>query len=289
MFDELIGKVKELESRLDSGSTQHWATVTQASPLRVRFDGDAAALLVTPINLVGTLTVGDRVRAELNNGQLYITDKLNGLDLTGKTDKMVELDSIATRIDSGSYQSPTGTTAEGWPLNDGAWQMVHATTHNNTANYFSMQFGAGFFDGSNLYYRNTCNNGAAPWKAIAFRDDLAAYAPASHNHTVSQVSDFATVVGGAVTSNNYYEKYADGQLICRGVTIFATGSQSYTWTFPVSFVGQLPQIVHSHNTTVPEALHASHSSLALSSVIIQHNRSTAGSTTLYYSAQGRWK
>lgn len=115
------------------------------------------------------------------------------------------------------------------------------------------------------------------------------YAAASHTHTVSQVTNFAPTISGTLAGNNYYEKYADGQLICRGASTFATGSQSYTWTFPVAFVGELPQIITNHSTTAPESLASSHSSLALSSVIIEHNRSTSGSTTLYYSAIGRWK
>ena len=226
MFDELIGKVKELESRLDSGSTQHWATVTQASPLRVRFDGDAAALLVTPINLVGTLTVGDRVRAELNTGQLYITNRLGGIDISGK----------ANTSDLASY----------------------ATT-------------------------------AALTSGLATKQAAGSYAAASHTHTVSQLTDFATTVGGTLATNNYYEKYANGQLVCRGMSVFATGSQSYTWTYPVAFVGQLPQIITNHGTTAPESLASAHSSDSLTSVIIEHDRSTAGSTTMYYSAMGRWK
>jgi hypothetical protein len=111
----------------------------------------------------------------------------------------------------------------------------------------------------------------------------------AHTHTVAQLSDFATVVSGTLAANNYYEKYANGQLICRGVQSFATGSQAYTWTYPVAFVGQLPQIITNHGTTAPESLASSHSSDALTSVIIEHNRTTAGSTTLYYMAIGRWK
>jgi len=73
------------------------------------------------------------------------------------------------------------------------------------------------------------------------------------------------------------------------MSVFATGSQSYTWTYPVAFVGQLPQIITNHGTTAPESLASAHSSDALTSVIIEHDRSTAGSTTLYYAAMGRWK
>jgi len=289
MFDELIGKVKELESRLDSGSTQRWATVTQASPLRVRFDGDAAALLVTPINLVGTLIVGDRVRAELNTGQLYITNRLGGIDLS----------TVGNTTGNAATATNLSTVRTNWNTNGTISAVVGQLAWKNYGNSHTI------FDASNgtapdgTAHSNT--NAEQAWGATyptlmgfngtytyGVRVDSARVVDA-HTHAVANLTDFATVIGGSLTSNNYYEKYADGQLICRGTTTFATGSQAYTWTFPVAFVGQLPQVFHSHHTTAPESLHASHSSLALSSVIIQHNRSTAGSTTMYYSAMGRWK
>ena len=46
----------------DSG---RWATVTQTSPLRVRLDGEATALSVTPDSLTGPLAVGARVWVQL--------------------------------------------------------------------------------------------------------------------------------------------------------------------------------------------------------------------------------
>jgi len=97
------------------------------------------------------------------------------------------------------------------------------------------------------------------------------------------------VISGTIAGNNYYEKYANGQLICRGMYVFPTGDQSYTWTYPVAFVGQLPQIITNHGTTAPESLSSSHSSDALTSVIIEHYRSSAGSTTMYFAAMGRWR
>lgn len=46
-------------------SAFRWATVTAASPLRVRLDGEAAALDLTPDSLTGPAAVGDRVRVEI--------------------------------------------------------------------------------------------------------------------------------------------------------------------------------------------------------------------------------
>lgn len=51
-----------------------WATVTQIGPLRIKFDGDAAALLFAPDSLVdvATLAVNDRVRVEIAGTRILI-------------------------------------------------------------------------------------------------------------------------------------------------------------------------------------------------------------------------
>lgn len=49
----------------DDPGSRTWATVTQASPLRIRIDGETDALSVTPDTLVAGLQVDDRVWVEL--------------------------------------------------------------------------------------------------------------------------------------------------------------------------------------------------------------------------------
>jgi len=49
-----------------NSQASYWATVTQASPLRVQLDGDPGALSLTPDTLVYGLQVNDRVRVELD-------------------------------------------------------------------------------------------------------------------------------------------------------------------------------------------------------------------------------
>ena len=48
----------------ERGDSWRWATVTQVSPLRVRFDGEAAPLNITPDTLT-VVTVADRVWCQL--------------------------------------------------------------------------------------------------------------------------------------------------------------------------------------------------------------------------------
>jgi len=53
--------------------TWTWATVTQASPLRIKVDGDTSALDATTDNLVGSLAVDDRVRVHLHSDGIIVT------------------------------------------------------------------------------------------------------------------------------------------------------------------------------------------------------------------------
>jgi len=53
--------------------TWTWATVTQASPLRIKVDGDTTPLDATTDNLVGSLAEGDRVRVHLHSDGIIVT------------------------------------------------------------------------------------------------------------------------------------------------------------------------------------------------------------------------
>lgn len=57
-----------------------WGTVTSVSPLRIRLDGDAAQLPITPDSLIDplTLTIADRVRVEIANNRVIIHGRSGG-------------------------------------------------------------------------------------------------------------------------------------------------------------------------------------------------------------------
>jgi hypothetical protein len=82
---------------------------------------------------------------------------------------------ITTRTESGFYEHDTGTTAEGWPRNDGTWQHMIASTHSNDSNYFSMQLAGGFFT-QQWYMRNTNNNGSTSWSELLTSASYSSYA-----------------------------------------------------------------------------------------------------------------
>ena len=58
--------------------TWTWATVTQVSPLRIKADGDTAALDATTGDLVGSLAVLDRVRVHLHADGIIVTGLQGG-------------------------------------------------------------------------------------------------------------------------------------------------------------------------------------------------------------------
>ena len=55
----------------------HWGFVTASAPLRVRLDGDASELPLTPVTLVSDLSVGDRVWCVLTGRQLVVQGRAN--------------------------------------------------------------------------------------------------------------------------------------------------------------------------------------------------------------------
>jgi len=82
---------------------------------------------------------------------------------------------ISTRTDSGFYDWPNPTTANGWPVN-GSWHHLLSSTHVNDANYYAMQLSADFYS-QNLYYRSTGGNGATAWNKILHANNFNDYAP----------------------------------------------------------------------------------------------------------------
>lgn len=112
-----------------SESTFTWGTVTALGPLRVKLDGDSAAIPVTPDCLVDplTLAVSTRVRCELTNNRLVVHGVAGGA----------------------TPEVPTGVIAQtalaaapaGWLLCDGS--AVSRTTYPLLFAAIGTTFGAG--------------------------------------------------------------------------------------------------------------------------------------------------
>ena len=61
-----------------SGDSFWWATVTATGPLRIRRDGDADPLPITPDALVSGLVVGARVWCQRSGRAVIILGRNNG-------------------------------------------------------------------------------------------------------------------------------------------------------------------------------------------------------------------
>lgn len=90
------------------------------------------------------------------------------------TGDSVDKDNITTRTDSGFYQTSTGTTAEGWPVTSNEWQHLIACTHNNDANYYSMQIAGSFYD-NEFYGRKTNGSGSTAWVNFVTSGNYSSY------------------------------------------------------------------------------------------------------------------
>ena len=99
------------------------------------------------------------------------------------------------------------------------------------------------------------------------------------------------MIAGTVTSNNWYWKKADGELICRGSGLFALVADTYmtyTWTYPVAFIAD-PHVSITVNTTVPQNTHTAVTADSTTGTGLRFLRSTTADTTIMYEARGRWK
>lgn len=60
------------------GTHLRWATITDTDPLRIRYDGEPNASIVTPQNTVAGLRAGDRVAVGKQHGQALIVGRAGG-------------------------------------------------------------------------------------------------------------------------------------------------------------------------------------------------------------------
>ena len=91
--------------------TWTWATVTQASPLRIKVDGDTTPLDATTDNLVGSLAVDDRVRVHLHADGIIVTGLQGGV--VGTTEATsATANTLALRDGDGQLKAADGVAAD---------------------------------------------------------------------------------------------------------------------------------------------------------------------------------
>ena len=93
--------------------TWTWATVTQASPLRIKVDGDTSALDATTGDLVGSLAVDDRVRVHLHADGIIVTGIQGGASGGGTPEATAATaNTLAKRDGSGQLKVADGVAAD---------------------------------------------------------------------------------------------------------------------------------------------------------------------------------
>jgi microcystin-dependent protein len=152
-----------------------WATVTSIGPLRIKLDGDTAALPVTPDSLVDQLTliVNDRVRVELAANRLIVIGKAGAVIPTQVP--------VATIAQTALAAAPTG-----WLLCDGS--AVSRTTYAALFAAIGTTFGVGngstTFNVPNLRGRVIAgfDSGQAEFNVLGMTGGAK-----THSHTLSSV------------------------------------------------------------------------------------------------------
>ena len=97
--------------------TWTWATVTQATPLRIKVDGDTSALDATTDNLVGSLAVDDRVRVHLHSDGIIVTGVQGGAPVSYVSVRDYGVTSDGTTDDTTNFQTAWDAAATaGLPL-----------------------------------------------------------------------------------------------------------------------------------------------------------------------------
>ena len=93
--------------------TWTWATVTQATPLRIKVDGDTAALDATTGDLVGSLAVDDRVRFHLHADGIIVTGLQGGAGGGGTPEATAATaNTLALRDGDGQLKAADGVAAD---------------------------------------------------------------------------------------------------------------------------------------------------------------------------------
>lgn len=72
LLDPVLEQISKLRDRVATTPTMRWGTVTQANPMLVRLDADAAALPYTPASLVTGAAVGERVLCVEQNRRITV-------------------------------------------------------------------------------------------------------------------------------------------------------------------------------------------------------------------------
>lgn len=132
----------------------------------ITLNGDASGSVSIDGSANRTLTVTVNNDSHTHDGRYYTEAESNSrFHPKGSpvfSGDSVAKDNITTRTETGFYETGTGTTAEGWPVDTGGYKHLISCTHTNNTNYYSMQIAGSFYD-QDFYGRKTFNDGTRGW------------------------------------------------------------------------------------------------------------------------------
>ena len=124
--------------------TWTWATVTQASPLRIKVDGDTTALDATTDDLVGSLAVLYRVRVHLHSDGIIVTGLQGGVVGTPEA-TAATANTLALRDANARIKAADGVAADDVATVsqlDGAVTKLPTAMASGSASFASLATGA---------------------------------------------------------------------------------------------------------------------------------------------------
>ena len=232
--------------------TWTWATVTQATPLRIKVDGDTTALDATTDNLVGSLAVDDRVRVHLHADGIIVTGAQGGagdgqlperLRVLAKDISGLNLNDY---METGWYRGQNVINAPGTN-----WYYFEVIAHRTVGSQYSLQVATELF-GNRRFYRRVQDSVWKDWVEIAAYDSDGRLKAADGvaDDDVSTVGQLIPVGGGITwwgasdpASPGGGIEYAipDGRALSRSTysvlytlwgTTFGTGNGTSTFNMP---------------------------------------------------------
>lgn len=201
-----------------------WATVTQESPLRIRLDGDDAALLITPESLVGEQAVGRRVWVQLVGRRAIVHGVQFGPEPPGTLRPLAH-----------------GSVPPGWLLCDGA--AISRTTYAALFAKIGTTWGPG--NGATTFNlpdgRDRSLIGASGTRALGTTGGEAAHTLTvaempSHQHNHNQADGGNLGYGGDGSTVAYTAGFGNSRLNTNIATGFTGGGQAHN-NMPPYFVG----------------------------------------------------
>jgi len=150
--------------------TWTWATVTQATPLRIKVDGDTSALDATTDNLVGSLAVDDRVRVHLHSDGIIVTGIQGGAGDGQLPERLRVLAKDISGLNLNDYMETgwyRGQNVINAPSTN--WYYFEVIAHRTVGSQYSLQVATEFF-GNRRFYRRVQASVWKDWVEIAAYD-----------------------------------------------------------------------------------------------------------------------